>query len=451
MTGDATGARRPGAVDYRTLITDDRVHGSLYHDPGVFADELEAIFSRGWAFVGHESEVPNPGDWVTRRLGREPVILSRDRAGQVHVLANRCSHRGTALCWAARGNSPSFQCNYHAWTFGLDGSLRAVPYPGGFDKSKDDLGLDKPGGVESYRGFVFANLSGTAGPLAAHLGEGGAGLIDRLCDLSPTGRIDLSRGWIGHRVSSNWKMWPESDNDGYHLNWVHASMVDSSPDTYYNETVLGGETGNRSRTVDWGLGHVELDFRPSYQRELAWLGTSRDKVAGYCAALEAARGPDRAARLLWDGPPHALVFPNLFLGEMNVAIIEPVSPTEMIHWHTAVQLEGVDDSLNQRLRRQSEAAMGPAAFIVPDDAVTAERIQLAMAGARPGWAADGRAWIDMSRGGKREEWGPQGERAALVSDETTNRGFWRQYRHVMSAAFPADGPGGASGATGARA
>ncbi len=433
MAGTDSRDRRPAAaVDYRTLVSEDRVHGSLYHDPAVFADELEAIFTRGWAFVGHESEVPNPGDWVSRRLGQEPVLLTRHRSGAVHVVANRCSHRGTALCWAARGTTNRFQCNYHAWTFDLDGTLVAVPYPAGFDKDTDALGLDRPGQVESYRGFVFANLDGSGGPLATHLGEGGTGLIDRLCDLSPTGRIDVSRGWIGHKVSSNWKMWPESDNDGYHLNWVHASMVGSSPDTYYNETVLGGETGNQSRAVDWGDGHVELDFRPSYTRALAWLGTTADRVPGYCRALEDARGPERAHRLLWDGPPHALVFPNLFLGEMNLAIIEPVSPTEMVHWHTAVQLEGVDDAFNARLRRQSEAAMGPAAFIVPDDAVTAERIQGALAGARPAWAGQGRGWLDVSRGARREQPGPQGERAALVSDETTNRGFWRQYRRVMS-------------------
>ena len=365
----------PHQIDYGRLVGEDRVHGSLYADPDVFADEMERIFTRGWVFVGHESEIPEPGDWVTRRVGREPVIMARDRDGAVSVMANRCAHRGTALCTAPSGHSTSFQCIYHAWTFGLDGALRAVPYPGGFDKDKADLGLDVAGQVDCHRGFVFADLDGGAGPLSSHLGEGGAGLIDRLSDLSPTGSVSLSAGWIGHRVQSNWKMWPESDNDGYHLNWVHASMVAASPDTHYQETVLGGETGNRSAAADWGGGHVELDLRPSYGAELAWLGTARDKVAGWCESLEAVHGPARAAQMLCDGPPHALVFPNLFLGEMNVAIIEPVAPGEMVHWHTPVQLDGVDEAFNRRLRRQSEAALGPAAFIVPDDAVMAERMQ----------------------------------------------------------------------------
>lgn len=420
-------AYRPRAetpVELAGRIEADRVPAALHSDAALYDAEMDRIFTRGWVFVGHESEIPEPGDWVTRRLGREPVIMTRDRDGEVHVVANRCSHRGTMLCWEKRGSSPSLQCTYHAWTFGLDGSLKGVPYPKGFDKDKGDLGLDVAGAVESYRGFVFANLDGSAGPLADHLGHGGVDMFDRLCDLSPTGCIDLSAGWIGHRVQSNWKLWPESDNDGYHLNWVHASMVQAAPDTYYEEAVLGGETGNQSKATDWGGGHIELDFRPSYQTELAWLGTKREKVADYCAALEAARGVDTAGRLLHDGPPHALVFPNLFLGEMSLAIIEPVSPTEMIHWHTAVQLEGVDPAFNRRLLRQSEAAMGPAAFIVPDDAVTAERIQSAV--------RSGRGWMDMSRGLAREDTGPHGERSALVSDETTNRGFWRHYRRLMT-------------------
>ena len=417
---------------YRDLITEDAVHGSVYVDPSVYADEMDRVFTRGWVFVGHESEIASAGDWVTRRVGDEPVIMTRHRDGSVNVLANRCSHRGAQLCWAASGNDSNLQCNYHAWTFGLDGALRAVPYPGGFDKAKEELGLDRAGQVASHRGFVFANIDGTAGPLAGHLGPGGADMLDRLCDLSPTGRIDVSKGWIGHRVESNWKLWPESDNDGYHLNWVHASIVDSAPDTYYEETVLGGETGNASNAVDWGNGHIELDFRPSYRSELAWLGATREKVAEYCDALVAAVGADRADRLLMDGPPHGFIFPNLFLGEMNLAIIEPAGPHAMIHHHTAVQLEGVPSSFNRRLLRQSEAAMGPAAFIVPDDAVTAERIQLGMNGATATASGSSRSWVDMSRGLARETTGEMGRREALVSDETTNRGFWRQYRSVMS-------------------
>lgn len=420
-------------IDYAAAVRADRVHGGVYVDPDVFADEMTRIFARGWVFVGHESEIPEPGDWVTRRLGREPVIFVRDRDGAVHVLANRCAHRGTTLCWMPRGSSRAFQCTYHGWTFSLAGELKGVPHPGGFHRPKSALGLDRPGRIGSHRGFVFANPSGDAPPLEQHLGAAGTELIDRLCDLSPTGRIQLRGGWIGHRIDANWKMLPESDNDGYHLPWVHASMVESAPDTYYEEAVLGTEQSNASRAVDHGGGHVELDFRPSYTTDGAWLGMSAEKAEPYFRALEDAHGTARARELVRAGPPHAMIFPNLFLGEMNVAIVEPVAPGVTVHHHTAVLLEGVDESFNRRLLRQSEAALGPASFIVPDDAVTAERMQRAFAGAAPGDAArTSSAWIDLSRGLEREEIDPaSGRRIGHVTDETTNRGFWRRYREVM--------------------
>ena len=432
MPDDPT-ARR-AMIDYDAVIREDRVHGSLYVDPEVFAEEMSRIYARGWVFVGHDSEIPAPGDWVTRRLGREPVIFVRGGDGQARVLANRCAHRGTMLCWAARGNSRSFVCTYHGWTFSLAGELKGVPNPEGFHRQKADLGLDRPGQLAAYRGFVFANPSGDAPPLERHLGAAGQELIDRLCDLSPTGRIQARGGWIGHRIDANWKMLPESDNDGYHLRWVHASMIRSAPDTYYEEAVLGTEQPNPSRAVDHGRGHVELDFRPSYTTLGAWLGMSAKKAEPYLRALETAYGAKRATELLREGPPHAMIFPNLFLGEMNLAIVEPVAPAITIHHHTAVQLEGVDDAFNQRLLRQSEAALGPASFIVPDDAVTAERMQRAFAAKGSVRAArmDG-AWIDLSRGLAREEVDPtSGRRAGHVTDETTNRGFWRRYREVMT-------------------
>jgi phenylpropionate dioxygenase-like ring-hydroxylating dioxygenase large terminal subunit len=423
-------------IDYAATIEADRVHGSLYVEPRVFDDEMSRIFARGWVFVGHDSEIPEPGDWVTRRLGREPVIFVRDREGGVRVLANRCAHRGTALCSAARGKSRAFQCTYHGWTFSLAGELTGVPHPGGFQRQKSDLGLDRPGQVGSYRGFVFANPSGGAPPFERYLGDAGRGLIDRLCDVSPTGRIQTRAGWIGHRFDANWKMLPESDNDGYHVRWVHASMLEAAPDTYYEDAVLGTEQATASLAVDHGGGHVELDFRPSYPTDGAWLGMSADKIAPYFRALESGHGAERAREILHAGPPHAMIFPNLFLGEMNLAIVEPVAPGVTIHHHTAVLLEGVDEAFNRRLLRQSEAALGPASFIVPDDAVTAERMQRAFAGSAPARAAgiDG-DWIDLSRGLAREQTDPHsGRRSSHVTDETTNRGFWRRYRELMTEA-----------------
>src|SRR5262249_7567826 len=142
------------------LVHDDRIHASLYTDPRIFAEEIERIFHRGWVFVGHASEVPRPGDFVTRRLGTEPVILARGTDGALSVLVNRCAHRGTMVCPAERGNARAFTCSYHGWTYDLSGALLGVPYPGGygaFDKSAH--GLARAARVDAYRGFVFASLA----------------------------------------------------------------------------------------------------------------------------------------------------------------------------------------------------------------------------------------------------------------------------------------------------
>ena len=415
-------------VDYERLIEADRVHGSLYTDPRVFADEMARVFLGGWVFVGHDSEIPKIGDWVTRQLGLEPVIMVRDEAGGVQVLANRCAHRGTMLCWQAQGGGRrSFQCTYHGWVYSLDGKLKSLPGHSGFDGKIARVQLDRPGQVESYQGFVFANQSGDAGPLSAHLGPGGMALIDRAVELSPTGKLGINGGWIGQRIASNWKMWPESDNDGYHLGVVHASLQKAVPGTQYEASLFSPELSNTSQARDHGHGHVELELRCGYEDELAWLGTNREKVVGYCDALAQARGPDAAKRILWDGPPHALIFPNLFLGEMNLAIIQPIGPGETAHYHTPLLLDGVDDDLNLRILRQSEAAMGPASFLLADDAVVAERMQ---GGFVAGHQSD-RGWIDLTRGRHRERQDAQGK-VGHVSDETTNRGFWSHYRQVMA-------------------
>ena len=78
-------------IDYDHLIQADRVHSALYTDPVIFDEEMEKIFHHGWVFVGHDSEIPSAGDYVTRQIGYQPVIMSRGKDGAVHVIRNRCT------------------------------------------------------------------------------------------------------------------------------------------------------------------------------------------------------------------------------------------------------------------------------------------------------------------------------------------------------------------------
>ena len=124
-------------TDAGDLVQHDRVHGSAYTSQEVFDREMDRLFSEGWVYVAHDSELPEPGDYVTRRMGRQPVIVSRAKDGEVHVMANRCSHRGNRICNADSGSATTFRCPYHGWTFANTGRLIAIPMKQGYAERHD--------------------------------------------------------------------------------------------------------------------------------------------------------------------------------------------------------------------------------------------------------------------------------------------------------------------------
>ncbi|MGH7186896.1 MAG: Rieske 2Fe-2S domain-containing protein, partial [Pseudomonadota bacterium] len=104
------------------------IPAAVFSDPDVYRLEQDAIFSRCWLFVAHESEVPSPGDYVTRYMGEHPVIVTRDEHGKIQVLLNVCRHRGMRICRADLGNSSHFRCPYHGFTYKNDGELIGIPF-----------------------------------------------------------------------------------------------------------------------------------------------------------------------------------------------------------------------------------------------------------------------------------------------------------------------------------
>jgi phenylpropionate dioxygenase-like ring-hydroxylating dioxygenase large terminal subunit len=278
--------------------------------------------------------------------------------------------------------------------------------------------------VSSYRGFVFASLTPGDVTLADHLGAA-TRLIDRSCDLSPEGRVELTAGWVKHRCAANWKMLPENDSDGYHLGFVHLALFKTVRNAQY-QRVVGEERAIKAVVRDWGRGHIEIDWSPGYERPFEWLGgASGPAVQAYVEAMEARYGVDATRRRIVEGPAHALIFPNLFLGETNIAIVQPVSVDACVHWHTPMFLAGVPQ-FRGRLLRMAEAGMGPASFLMPDDLIVASRNQV-------GLHARAAEWLELSRGLERERVDADGRAVSHVTDETTNRGLWKHYRAVMTA------------------
>ena len=347
------------------LIEHDRVHGSLYTDPAIYQAELERIWYRTWVYVGHVSEVPEPNDYVLKSIGPQPVIMSRDKQGQIHLLLNRCSHRANLVCDAAQGNSSAFRCPYHGWTFSNTGKLLGYPFNSGYGgtQAKKDLGLGRVARVGIYQGFVFGSFAQDGPSLLEHLGAA-TDAFDRLVRLSPSGEVQLTAGWLKHKVKANWKMLLENETDGYHPQFVHASIFSVV------QSGIGELYGEKSTAVarDLGGGHSENDLRPEFRRigkPLGWFGTTPEAVPDSVSALETTLGEQRARQVLIDGSPHVMVFPNLFIAEIQLFVIQPVAVDETVQHVTAVQYKGSPD-MNRRMLQQTIGSVGPAGFLLAE-------------------------------------------------------------------------------------
>jgi phenylpropionate dioxygenase-like ring-hydroxylating dioxygenase large terminal subunit len=406
------------------LIKADRVHGSLYTDPEIYEQELERIWYRTWVYVGHASEVPQANDYVLKAIGPQRVIMTRDRHGEIHLLLNRCAHRANQVCDAERGNSSAFRCPYHGWTFSNTGKLLGYPFNSGYGgtEAKTSLGLGRVARVGIYQGFVFGSFAEDGPTLREHLGSAGDAL-DRLVRLSPEGELELTAGWIKHKVKANWKMLVENETDGYHPQFVHASIFSVA------KSGIGDLYGEKSTAVcrDLGNGHTENDLRPEFRRigqPMGWFGTAPDRLPDYVAKMRAAYG-DRAEQIMIDGSPHVMVFPNLFVAEIQLFVIQPTAVDETVQHVTAAQFKGAPD-LNRRMLHQTIGSVGPAGFLLADDSEMYERNWRGVQERHP-------EWLLIARGMHRERRDEDGLLVADATDEVPQRAIWRQWRKLMEA------------------
>ena len=195
-----------------------------YCDPDILTQEWEKIFCRSWLCAGREDRLPEPGDYFTLPVGRESVLVVRDKERGLHAFYNVCRHRGSQLCAEEQGKlKGAVRCPYHAWTYGLDGRLLGAPnLRDGEAFCKEDFSL-YPVGLETWAGFIFVNLEGGREPLAAQLGEMPARVRRYpLADL----RVETR---LVHDVEANWKILVENYMECYHCPGVHPELCELVP------------------------------------------------------------------------------------------------------------------------------------------------------------------------------------------------------------------------------
>ncbi|NMR32363.1 Rieske 2Fe-2S domain-containing protein [Crystallibacter degradans] len=219
-------------TDQTSVIQDVQrgmIPAHIYNDKEIFELEKERLFGRSWLFVAHESEVPEAGDYVVRRVLEDSFIISRDEKGEIRALFNMCLHRGMQVCRAEMGNASHFRCPYHGWSYRNDGRIVGLPfhkeaYGGeeGFKKKGQTL-LPAPS-LGIYNGLIFISLDPDAEPLEDFLGDFKF-YMDYYTKQSADG-IEL-RGPQRWRVKANWKIGAENfAGDMYHTPQTHTSVVE---------------------------------------------------------------------------------------------------------------------------------------------------------------------------------------------------------------------------------
>lgn len=402
-----------------SLVTDDwRLKCDIYRDPGVFEREMTDIYEHCWIFVAHDSEIPAPGDYKRTTIGVQPVIVTRDAddSERVNVMFNRCRHRGSAVCQRDLGNANFFRCSYHGWTYGSDGHLIGVPfadrYGDEFDKSK--LGLVHVPRVESYRGFIFANLDPDASSLEEYLGPAAA-YIDYVADLDPEG-VQFTAGRQQYKFDANWKFQVENTIDMYHVSFTHKSWLDilSAKAGQRVPFVKNAQSSPDWRTIAFPNGHAVHEYKsiepPASEAE---------------AGLQDGGHSVGIGELL---PFNFVIFPNLGFVGAQMRVIVPIA-----YDRTRVDLYPLvlpsDAAASLQALRDHEAFYGPAGFGTTDDLEVAfERVNRGLSA-----TATSQDWVLIARGAGREELRSDGARIGRPTDELAQRSFYGRWRELLEA------------------
>lgn len=427
----------------------DRVESSLdeallpvdvFNDDMVFRAEMDRIFTRTWVFVAHESEIPNSGDFVQRKIGLDSVIVTRNGKGEVNVLLNHCRHRGTEVCHEDRGNSTHFRCPYHGWTYKNDGDFVGAPdmnaaYGKTLDKKK--WGLFKAAKVDSHCGFIFANLNPDAEPLKDYLG-GAAWMMDCIFGLHPEGMVALGppERFV---VRADWKSGAENFcGDAYHVATTHYSATLSG--------LIPGdvrETGANAHGYLFENGHSFIGhglfdwFGPPF----AFWGYPQDMQAQF----DLSRYDAQQIEMMTKVPPTiGTIFPNFSylrfpqparpnefpMAFTNIRMWQPKAPGVMELWVWEFEYKCAPEQYKRDSYLAGQFGFGAGGIFEQDDTVVWEGI--AKAGASP-WLRREKAQLHYQqiRPEPDPDWKGPGQHFKSIYGEYCQEAFWRRWLSDM--------------------
>ena len=431
-----------------TAVVDDpetgafRCRRDIFTDPDLFEIEMKHIFEGNWVYLAHESQIAGVNDWFSTWAGRVPVIITRDKAGELNALINACSHRGASLCRRRRGNSRVFVCPFHGWSFTNDGKLLKAKdestgaYPESFntDGSHD---LKKLARFGNYRGFLFGSLDPDVMPLEDYLGETKV-IIDQIVDQAPAG-IEVLAGNSSYTFEGNWKLQMENGCDGYHVSSVHYN--------YARTMSRRAEGGTKAVDADGWSKAVSGIYGFDNGHILLWTTVLNPEVRPVWdqrEELEQRLGKERAGFIVGQSRNLAL-YPNVFLMDQfstQIRVVRPlaVDRTEVTIYCFGPRGESAD--LRATRIRQYEDFFNVSGMGTPDDLEEFRTCQSTYAGA-------GDLWNDLSRGARRWIAGPDANASAmgmnplLSSERSEDEGlFVRQHEHwanIMLAAISRTG------------
>jgi benzoate/toluate 1,2-dioxygenase subunit alpha len=368
-----------------------RCRRDIFTNTDLFDLEMKHIFEGNWVYLAHESQLPNNNDYYTTWIGRQPIVITRDKSGELRAVINACAHKGAMLCRRKHGNKGSFTCPFHGWTFSNTGKLlkvkdeKTTEYPVHFN-SHGSHDLKQVARFQNYRGFLFGSLNANVQPLEDYLGETRV-IIDQIVDQAPEG-LEVLRGSSSYIYEGNWKMQMENGCDGYHVSTVHWNYA----------ATMGRRAEEGTKAVDansWSKSVAGV-YGFEHGHMLLWTQTMNPEVRPIYhrrAELEARVGADRAAFIV-NQTRNLCLYPNVFLMDQfstQIRVIRPISvdKTEVTIFCFGPKGESTEE---RTLRiRQYEDFFNVSGMGTSDDLEEFRACQATYAGSAP-------LWNDLSRG-----------------------------------------------------